>query len=184
MTNKFVTLTALAALSLTPAVALAQSAAPTTPPAATETAPSTAPVNPSTTAPAENMPSQATVSPTGARFINEQAAGQWMSSDLVGTNVVTATDESLGSISDLIVEKDGRVTAAVIDVGGFLGIGAKPVAVSFNALTVAPADNGQKVVVSASRDELNQAPEFKTLEQSRSASSTPATTQPGAQPTQ
>ncbi len=187
MTNKLVTLTALAALSLSPAVALAQSAAPTTPPAATETAPTTPPTNPSTAAPAENMPSQAgaAATSTSARFVNEQAAGQWMSSDLVGTKVVTSNDESLGSISDLIVEKDGRVTAAVIDVGGFLGIGAKPVAVSFNALTVAPADDGQKVVVAASRDELNQAPEFKTLEQTRSASTPAATTQPGTtQPTQ
>ncbi|MCK0196030.1 PRC-barrel domain-containing protein [Ancylobacter sp. 6x-1] len=172
MTNKLVTMTAVAALALSPAVALAHSAAPApaTPPTVV------APENPSTTAPPEAMPTapapgtSATVAPTTARFVSQQAPDQWLGSELIGTAVVTSNDEKLGSISDLVMEKDGRAVAAVIDVGGFLGIGAKPVAVSFDSLTMAPTDGGQKIVVSLTKEELNQAPEFKNLAQARAAS--------------
>lgn len=179
MTNKLVTLTALAALSLSPAVAFAQSptTTPTTPPAATD--PISPPLTPAM--PAEKMPntttSTTTTVPTTPKFVSAQTSDQWLGSDLIGTDVVTATDESLGEISDVVMEKDGRVIAAVIDVGGFLGIGAKTVAVSFDSLTMAPADNGPKIVVAMTKEELNQAPEFQTLEDAQSASNTPAKTQ-------
>ncbi len=184
MTNKFVTLTALAALSLSPTLALAQSPtpAPTTPPAATD------PATPDTTAPnmpAEKMPSApgnaaTTTVPATPKFVSAQGADQWLGSDLIGTDVVTANDESLGEISDVVMEKDGRVIAAVIDVGGFLGIGAKPVAVSFDSLTLAPTDGEPKIVVAMTKEDLNQAPEFKSLADTRTA--TDATT--GAAKTQ
>lgn len=175
MTNKLATLTALAALALSPAVALAQS--PTTPdatpPAATDPA-----APPAAPAPAEKMPSSPpanpTVVPTTPKFVESQQSGQMLSSDLIGTDVVTSNDEKLGDISDVLLEKDGKAVAAVIDVGGFLGIGAKPVAVSFDSLTMAPSDSGQKIVVALTKEELNNAPQFKTLEENRSASSTPS----------
>lgn len=174
MTNKLATLTALAALALSPAVALAQSptAPETTPPAATE--PATPPATP---APAEKMPTPpatTTIAPTTPKFVEAQAGGQMLSSDLIGTDVVTANDEKLGDISDILFEKDGKAIAAIIDVGGFLGIGAKPVAVSFDSLTMAPTDRGSKVVVAMTKDDLNNAPQFKTLEQTRAASNTPS----------
>ena len=173
MTNKLATLTALAALALSPAVTLAQSPTTpeTTPPAATEPA-----APPAAPAPAEKMatPPVTTVAPTTPKFVDAQAGGQMLSSDLIGTDVVTATDEKLGDISDILFEKDGQAVAAVIDVGGFLGIGAKPVAVSFDSLTMAPTDSGQKIVVAMTKEELNNAPQFKTLEETRSASGTPS----------
>lgn len=184
MTSKLATLTAAAALALAPAVAFAQSPAPetTTPPAASPVQPDAG--NPQ--APASQMPAttptpgtagstdsaapaaSATATPATPKFISAQSAGQWLGSDLMGTEVVTANDEKLGSISDVIVEREGEIIAVVIDVGGFLGIGAKPVAVSFDSLTATPTDNGEKVVVSMTKEELNAAPEFKSLEQARS----------------
>lgn len=181
MTNKLVTLTAVAALSLAPAVALAQSPTPetTTPPAASPVAPDAgtpqAPASemPNTTAPTA-MPNNTAATPTTVtstpKFVSAQASGQWLGSELIGTDVVTSNDEKLGSISDVVVERDGSIVAAVIDVGGFLGIGAKPVAVSFDSLTPTPTDNGQKVVVALSKEELNTAPEFKSLEKARTDS--------------
>ncbi|WP_421698535.1 PRC-barrel domain-containing protein [Ancylobacter sp.] len=194
MTSKLATLTAAAALALAPAVAFAQSPAPqtTTPPAASPVQPDAG--NPQ--APASEMPAttptpgtagstdsaapaaSATATPATPKFISAQSAGQWLGSDLMGTEVVTANDEKLGSISDVIVEREGEIIAVVIDVGGFLGIGAKPVAVSFDSLTATPTDNGEKVVVSMTKEELNSAPEFKSLEKARSE--TPST---GATPT-
>ncbi|MDQ0302372.1 PRC-barrel domain-containing protein [Ancylobacter polymorphus] len=189
MTSKLATLTAAAALALAPAVAFAQSPAPetTTPPAASPVQPDAG--NPQ--APASEMPAttptpgtagstdsaapaaSATATPATPKFVSAQSAGQWLGSDLMGTEVVTANDEKLGSISDVIVEREGEIIAVVIDVGGFLGIGAKPVAVSFDSLTATPTDDGEKVVVSMTKEELNAAPEFKSLEQARSE--TPST---------
>lgn len=186
MTSKLATLTAAAALALAPAVAFAQSPAPetTTPPAASPVQPDAG--NPQ--APASEMPAttptpgtagstdsaapaaSATAAPATPKFVSAQSAGQWLGSDLMGTEVVTANDEKLGSISDVIVEREGEIIAVVIDVGGFLGIGAKPVAVSFDSLTATPTDDGEKVVVSMTKEELNAAPEFKSLEQARSES--------------
>lgn len=193
MTSKLATFTAAAALALAPAVAFAQSPAPetTTPPAASPVQPDAG--NPQ--APASQMPAttptpgtagstdsaapaaSATAAPATPKFVSAQSAGQWLGSDLMGTEVVTANDEKLGSISDVIVEREGEIIAVVIDVGGFLGIGAKPVAVSFDSLTATPTDNGEKVVVAMTKEELNAAPEFKSLEQARSETpSTGATT--------
>lgn len=187
MTNKFVTLTAVAALSLAPAVAFAQSAAPgsTTPPAASPVAPDAgtpqAPASEMPNSPTGTMNNSAaqTTVPATPKFVSTQSSGQWLGSDLMGTAVVTSNDESLGSISDVVIDRDGTIVAAVIDVGGFLGIGAKPVAVSFESLTPTPTDNGQKIVVAMTKEELNSAPEFKSLDDNRSeASSTTGTATP------
>lgn len=185
MTKKIVTFTAIAALSFAPTLAMAQSATPgtTTPPAASPAMPGAA----SPQAPASEMPSNPSAAPaapntsatnmpasTAPKFVSTQASGQWMGSEIIGTDVVTSSDEQLGTISDVVIDGDGSILAAVIDVGGFLGIGAKPVAVSFESLSAAPSGDGEKIVVGLTKDELNSAPEFKTLDQMRADA--PATT--------
>lgn len=60
--------------------------------------------------------------------------GTWRSSKMIGLNVYNDTNEKLGSISDLLLDKNGMVKAAVIGVGGFLGVGERLVAVSFDKL--------------------------------------------------
>jgi hypothetical protein len=60
--------------------------------------------------------------------------GDWRSSKVVGLNVYNDANEKLGSISDLLFDKSGKVNAAVIGVGGFLGVGEHLVAVSFDKL--------------------------------------------------
>jgi hypothetical protein len=63
-------------------------------------------------------------------------SGQIMGSDLRGTRVYGANDESIGDISDIVVDRDGRLVAVVVGVGGFLGIGEKDVAIPFAALEI------------------------------------------------
>ena len=58
--------------------------------------------------------------------------GNWRSSKLVGLNVYNDNNESLGSISDLLTDKNGDIKAVVIGVGGFLGVGEHLVAVAFD----------------------------------------------------
>jgi sporulation protein YlmC with PRC-barrel domain len=58
--------------------------------------------------------------------------GNWRSSKLVGLNVYNDSNESLGSISDLLTDKSGNIKGVVIGVGGFLGVGEHLVAVAFD----------------------------------------------------
>jgi len=58
--------------------------------------------------------------------------GNWRSSKLVGLSVYNESNESLGSINDLLMDKSGNVKAVVIGVGGFLGVGEHLVAVPFD----------------------------------------------------
>src|SRR5258706_7142796 len=57
--------------------------------------------------------------------------GNWRASKLVGLSVYNDNNESIGAINDLLTEKDGKVKAVVIGVGGFLGIGEHLVAIPF-----------------------------------------------------
>jgi len=71
------------------------------------------------------------------QFMTQMQANQMMASDLIGTRVVSSNNESIGDINDVIVDRNGQVMAAVVGVGGFLGIGEKDVAVPFNTLEFA-----------------------------------------------
>jgi sporulation protein YlmC with PRC-barrel domain len=60
--------------------------------------------------------------------------GTWRASKLVGLNVYNDKNESLGSINDLLTDKDGNIKAVVIGVGGFLGVGEHLVAVPLDKI--------------------------------------------------
>ena len=60
--------------------------------------------------------------------------GTWRASKVVGLNVYNEQNESIGSINDLLMDKSGNVKAAVISVGGFLGMGSRYVAVAFDKM--------------------------------------------------
>jgi sporulation protein YlmC with PRC-barrel domain len=58
--------------------------------------------------------------------------GTWRASKVVGLNVYNDSNENVGSINDLLMDKSGGIKTAVISVGGFLGVGARLVAVPFD----------------------------------------------------
>jgi sporulation protein YlmC with PRC-barrel domain len=60
--------------------------------------------------------------------------GDWRASKVVGLNVYNEKNENVGSINDLLMDKSGSIKAAVISVGGFLGMGARLVAVPFDKI--------------------------------------------------
>lgn len=68
-------------------------------------------------------------------------------SDVENATVYGRNDETIGSINSLKVGANGRITDAVIDVGGFLGMGAHPVLIPFNQLTVLRKTDGSDVRV-------------------------------------
>jgi sporulation protein YlmC with PRC-barrel domain len=70
-------------------------------------------------------------------FLSASAGDAWSVSDLNGKDVYGIEGESIGSVSDVLISQGG-VSAVVIDVGGFLGIGSKSVAVDMATLQVGP----------------------------------------------
>jgi sporulation protein YlmC with PRC-barrel domain len=71
------------------------------------------------------------------------------------------TGEKIGSISDLIVASDGTIAAALVGVGGFLGIGEKEVAVPFSSIEVVRNANDLRFVIDATKEALKEAPSFE-----------------------
>lgn len=60
--------------------------------------------------------------------------GNWRASKLIGLNVYNDANEKLGDVNELILDKDGKINAVVIGVGGFLGMGEHDIAVSMDKL--------------------------------------------------
>jgi sporulation protein YlmC with PRC-barrel domain len=73
-------------------------------------------------------------------------------------NVYDPSDNKIGEIMDVLVDKTGKVTALIVGVGGFLGVGEKDVAVSFDSVQVT-AKNSNKwyLVMNATKDSLKSA---------------------------
>jgi hypothetical protein len=80
--------------------------------------------------------------------------------DVESAKVYGRDDETIGSISSLKLGSDGKLTHAVIDVGGFLGMGAHPVAIPFSNLTVLRETDGSDVRVhlDTTKDRLKAMP--------------------------
>jgi hypothetical protein len=88
--------------------------------------------------------------------------GSRQAQSVLGKEVRSSANENMGRIVDVIVDHDGRVRAAVIDFGGFLGVGSRKIAVDWNALSFAPAEDKRDVVTSElTRDQVKAAPEYK-----------------------
>jgi sporulation protein YlmC with PRC-barrel domain len=77
-------------------------------------------------------------------------------------NVYDPGDNKIGEIKDVLVDREGRVTALIVGVGGFLGMGEKDVAVPFNAVQVTTKGNNKwYLVMNATKDALKGAKGFK-----------------------
>ncbi len=106
---------ALAATALSTGFALAQTAAP----------------------PAAAIAEKPAMSPAAAstQFVTVLASDQMRGSKLIGVDVYGSDNAKIGDIDELIFDKDGRIQAVVVGVGGFLGIGTKDVAFPYSELT-------------------------------------------------
>jgi len=116
-----------------------------------------------TTAPAD---STAAGSSGGKEIMTEQEETQVLASTYIGQSVYNTEDKSIGDISDLLFNKDGGIQAAIIGVGGFLGIGQKDVAVKFDRIEIQrePDSADVKLVTDMTAEQLKQAPAFKNLQ--------------------
>ncbi len=95
-------------------------------------------------------------------------ADQVQASDLMGKTVYGAEQESIGEISDLILQKDGDSRVALIDVGGFLGVGERSAAVEPGSLTIQKqADGSERALVHATKEKLEKAPALQRKARAR-----------------
>jgi hypothetical protein len=171
MLKKLMLSTALTGLMIGTAVAQGSPPAPSapTPPAAQS---SPAPKAPEATkAPEMTTPAPSSASapsPAGAssaKFVNSQKSDQFLASKFKGTDVVGNDNEKIGDVSDILFDKDGKIEAYVVGVGGFLGIGAKDVALAPSAFQIVAGDKSKnesdKLKLSMTKDELKQASNFE-----------------------
>ena len=149
MTRTLLALATASTLSLT--VALAQS-------------PPSAPPAPSAPAASSEMGS-------AANTITAQKPDEWLATRLRGTSVLGSDGVKIGSVDDILLDRSGSIKALVIGVGGFLGIGAKDVAVPFKQFQVVPGTEGKSDVLTLSmtKDQLADAQDFKPYEPPRPA---------------
>ena len=109
---------------------------------------------------------------SSAQTLAAQASGQPVPSVTVigtrqGTNILgrqvrSKADENIGRIVDVIVDRSGQVRAAVIDFGGFFGVGNRKIAVDWDALDfAADGDKRDFVKLELTRDQVKTAPEYK-----------------------
>ena len=152
--------------------ALAQppSETPQPPPSAPETAkPEAAPPPPEATQPAPPppeatqpaAPAPEAAAPKGAEAMTTVPSDSVSLTDYYKQNVYDTSDNPVGEISDVLLDKDGRVTTVIVSVGGFLGLGAKYVSVPFNALRMTEKDGKRYLVMDTTKDTLMSAPGYQ-----------------------
>jgi hypothetical protein len=73
-----------------------------------------------------------TTTVTATKWMTQEAAGQWRTSKMIGLNVFNNSNEKIGAISELIVDRSGKLQAAVVGAGGFLGLSERDVAVNMD----------------------------------------------------
>jgi PRC-barrel domain len=110
------------------------------------------------TAPEESMPAPDGTprEPTMTVLDHQEVQG------ILGREVRSDANEKMGRIVDVIVDRSGQVRAAIIDFGGFLGVGSRKIAVAWNALRFLPdAKNVERIGLELRRDQVQGAPEYK-----------------------
>jgi len=83
---------------------------------------------------------------------------------ILGKSVRSNAGEDMGQIIDVIVKRNGQVRAAVIDFGGFLGVGSRKIAVEWGALRFPPDGKLDHVILDLTQDQVRLAPEYRAGE--------------------
>lgn len=121
-----------------------------------------------TTPPANETPPATMSAPSTAAMpapdsiISQQKANELRANTLIGMRVRNTESENLGKINDLLFDEKGAIQAAVVSVGGFLGIGDKLVAVPWSNVKL--EGDGRSALLAMSKDQLKAAAPFKTKE--------------------
>jgi hypothetical protein len=119
-------------------------------------------------------PAAATAQPAKAQEAPPKAVGEGIPAVVVdggqvmgvlGRQVRSSAGEDMGRIVDVVIDRSARVRAAVIDFGGFLGVGNRQIAVAWSAIRLPADDKPGALIVDFTRDQLRVAPAYKAGEQ-------------------
>jgi sporulation protein YlmC with PRC-barrel domain len=181
MLKKLMITTAIAGLTIGTAMAAENGMSPAT-------KSTTAPPPAASTAASPSSSSSASTSPASStKFVNSQRPDQYLASKFKGTDVIGTDGIKIGDVSDILFDKDGKIEAYVVGVGGFLGIGSKDVALAPSAFQLVAGDKSKnesdKLKLSMTKDELKQASNFEPYKAPSSTTGMGSTTRPlGASP--
>jgi hypothetical protein len=105
----------------------------------------------------------------GQQVVTSQTSDQFLASKFNGTDVVGADDKKVGDVSDVLFDKDGKILAYVVSIGGFLGIGSKNIAMAPSAFQVVKGTNNEadKLKISMSQEQLKQMASFEPYQPPR-----------------
>jgi len=119
-------------------------------------------------APSENKPLQVAppeskplpIAPVLGPVSDFNAVGDISGNALLGASVRNAAGELVGKIEDVYIARTGEVKSVVLSVGGFLGIGARYVLMSWNDVGVDRRDQTLVLTVDATKDAIRAMPEY------------------------
>jgi sporulation protein YlmC with PRC-barrel domain len=129
--------------------------------------------------PPANPPAAKDEATSSPKFIQAQSAEQWVFSKFKGTDVLGPDNSKVGSVTDLLFDRHGKIEGLIVGVGGFLGIGEKNVAIDMSAFQAVPYGSGTSATggantgasdndptrvnlkVTWTKDQLKNAPDFQ-----------------------
>jgi sporulation protein YlmC with PRC-barrel domain len=103
----------------------------------------------------------APASPTAAsrdQEVQQMKPDQLRASKMIGRSVYGPEGKAIGDVADLILDRDGRVAQMIIGVGGFLGLGDKPIAVPMGEVKLGAED---RLTVNLTKEQLKAQPRFE-----------------------
>jgi hypothetical protein len=107
-------------------------------------------------------PAQAAPHPPAASTAAQETMEQGEATGTLGRVVIGPDTKVVGRIVEVLVDQAGEPRAAVLDVGGFLGVGSRRVAVAWRALHFNPSPDGQgRIVLDMTADQIRATPEYK-----------------------
>ena len=93
-------------------------------------------------------------------------AGQISASELLDETMMNEANESVGDVNDVLIDSNGKIASVIVGVGGFLGMGEKDVALSFENLKFAKDnDNDLVVTTNVTRETLQATPAYTNSNQ-------------------
>lgn len=102
---------------------------------------------------------------TQGTYLSSAPANSFGTEKMIGAELKSRSDdETIGTISELVIDQNGRIAAVIVEAGGFLGLGEKNVAISWDSIERRSNEDGDGYVfsVDTTKEALEAAPEYKT----------------------
>jgi sporulation protein YlmC with PRC-barrel domain len=111
-------------------------------------------------APMDTAQEQPVTPPPAEAIIAEEGSTDLRAEKLIGTTVYNTEGEEVGSVNDIVFDKDGKIVGVVLKVGGVLGMGGKSVGIKWTEVKMLP--DTQLLQIGFTAEQLEVAPDFKT----------------------